>query len=270
MQSSMIGDLAVFFDGQEKASADQLITACEQSVETIAKAWQLSVPEDCRVYLMTSFPSCVFLGAPLGSQILLGLTLPFWYREFKMRWLYAGGWSQRYGKRQVVGIKVPRLIVETPLSMGDSLFVKQENLDQKFLSIVCHELTHACSAHLDLPGWCNEGLAMVSVDRCLGTPSVLPSTLELLKSEEHLGEPGDRINLENQSREQIILLYVRGYWLTRYLVEEQPDLLQEMLAGQIKPADFETRVGDILKLPLGPFWQRIDPFLADHYTQEPI
>jgi len=170
----------------------------------------------------------------------------------------------------VVGIKAPRLIADTPLAMGDSLFVQQEDLDQKFLSIVCHELTHACSADLELPAWFNEGLAMVSVDRCLGTPSVLPSTLELLKSEGNLGEPGDRINLENQSREQIILLYVRGYWLTRYLVEEHPDLLREMLAGQIKPADFETRVGEILKLPPGPFWQQIDPFLADHYTQEPI
>jgi len=270
MQSSMIGNLTVFFDGQEKASADQLITACKQSVDTINEAWQLAVPEDCRVYLMTSFPGCVFLGAPLGSQILLGLTFPFWYREFKMRWLYAGGWSQRYGKRQVVGIKAPRLIAETPQAMGDNLFVKQENLDQKFLSIVCHELTHACSAGLDLPAWLNEGLAMVSVDRCLGTPSVLPSTLELLKSEENLGEPGDRINLENQSREQIILLYVRGYWLTRYLAENEPILLREILAGKIKPVEIETRVGENLNLASDPFWQRIDPFLADHYTQEPI
>jgi hypothetical protein len=269
MQSTRIRNLTVFFDEQEKASADQLITACEQSVETITATWHLAAPADCRVYLMTSFPRCVFFGAPLGSQILLVLTFPFWYREFKVRWLYAGGWSQRYGRRQVVGIKPPRLIAETPMAIGEDLFVKLENLDQKFLSIVCHELMHTFTAVLDLPAWFNEGLAMVSVDRCLGKPTVLPTTLELLSRWGKIEEPTERINLEKQSREQIILLYVRGYWLTRYLAENEPDLLIKMLAGQIEPADFKTRVREILKLPAGPFWQHTDPFLVDHYTQEP-
>jgi hypothetical protein len=54
---------------------------------------------------------------------------------------------------------------QTPDAMGESIFAKEENPEQILLPIVCHELTHACSSHLDLPTWLNEGLAMVSVDR---------------------------------------------------------------------------------------------------------
>lgn len=266
MEIKPINGMKIYYDSDEIKAVDQLAQACERSLQSIKNTWNLAAPQDCRVYLMDSWPRCVFLGAPLGSQILLGLTLPLWYRDFKMRWLHAGGWSQRYGSRQIVGIKAPRLIAETPDAMGESLFVKEEDLEQKFLSIVCHELTHACSAHLDLPIWFNEGLAMVSVDRCLEKQTVLPGTLALLNSEENGGDSADRFNMKTQSREEIILLYVRGYWLTRYLVENNPDLVEELLSEKLSANDFDARIARSLDVSPESFWQQIDPILADHYS----
>ena len=268
MDTQSISGVTLYYDADEKAAADQLAFATERSLQTISDTWQLTVPGDCRVYLMVSWPRCVFLGAPLGSQLQLGLTLPLWYRDFKLRWTFAGGWSQRYGKRQVVGIKAPRLLADTPDAMGESLFVKEEDPELKFLSIVCHELTHACSAHLVLPGWLNEGLAMVSTDRCLGKQTILGSTLELLNTKRNGGHPADRINMQTQSREQIILLYVRGYWMTRYLVENHPELIRELLSGGHSADDFEARIAVALEIPVNKFWHQVDPLLVDHFSPD--
>jgi hypothetical protein len=266
MDTQTLNGMTLYYDAAEREAAEQIAIAAERSIQTINNTWQLPVPGDCRLYLMVSWPRCVFLGAPVGSQILLGLTLPLWYREFKMRWQYAGGWSQRYGTRQVVGIKAPRLIADTPETMGDSLFVKEDNLDQKFLSIVCHELTHACSGHLVLPAWLNEGLAMVSVDRCLGKQTVLSSTLEMLDTRGNGSDPADKISLKTHSREQIILLYVRGYWLTRFLVENRPELVPDLLTEAKSVNDFESRIAGELEVSQDSFWQELDPILAEHFS----
>ena len=266
MQHQKVNGIGLYFESAEKTSAAQLATAVEKSLQAISNTWQLSAPADCRVYLMDSWPRCVFLGAPLTTQIYLGITLPLWYREFKMRWQYAGGWSQRYGARQVVGIKAPRLIIEATETMGESLFVREEDPEQKFLSIVCHELTHACSAQLDLPGWLNEGLAMVSVDRCLQKQTVLPNTIEMLNTTAGDSTPSERIDLRSQSREQVILLYVRGYWLTRYLEETHPEFTQELLETTSTAAEYENRIAVKLGMPGKLSWPQAEEFLVDHYA----
>ena len=70
---------------------------------------------------------------------------------------------------------------------------------------------------------------MVSTDRCLGKPTVLQGTLQLLKEENQEQNDAEKINLNTQSREEILLIYVRGYWLTQYLVETQPELVRKLL-----------------------------------------
>jgi len=266
MDTQTINGVTLYYDPPEKDAADQLAFAIQRSLDMIASTWQLPVPDDCRVYLMVSWPRCVFLGAPATSQILLALTLPLWYREFKLRWLYAGGWSQRYGHRHVVGVKAPRLLADTPQAMGESLFVEEDDLDHKYLSIVCHELTHACSANLDLPSWLNEGLAMVCVDRCLKKQTVLSNTLELLKSEGDGTKTADAINLKTQSREEIILLYTRGYWLTRYLAEKHPETLEAPLRGNLPSKEIEPGIAKALDIPFDHFWEKVDPILIKHFS----
>jgi hypothetical protein len=196
------------------------------------------------------------------------LTLPLWYAEFKKRWHYAGGWSQRYGDRQVVGIKAPRLIAQTPKPIGESIFIIEENLEQKVLSIVCHELTHAFSSHLRLPTWMHEGLAMVSTDRCLGKPTVLRDTLQLLKAENQEQKGAEKINLNTQSREEIILLYVRGYWLTHYLVETQPELVHKLLNERFSHQELEELTAAELGIGQEAFWQEIDQHVVAKYNLE--
>ncbi len=268
MEIIQISGLSLYYDTEEQAVVDEIVLACEQSVEVIRSSWQLPVPHDCRVYVLTSWPRCVFRGAPLGSQILLALTLPLWYAEFKKRWHYSGGWSQRYGKRQVVGIKTPRLIGQTHEPIGESIFTKEVNLEQKVLSIVCHELTHAFSSHLQLPPWMNEGLAMVSVDRCLGRRTVLYETLQLLDGGDQADMSADKINLSAQTREEIVLLYVRGYWLTRFLADTHQDMINTLLKEPRSPQELEGLIAERLKVSQNSFWQEIDQLLVATYNLE--
>jgi hypothetical protein len=268
MKSIPISGLTLYYDQEERESVDEMVIACDRSVQTILESWQLDTPADCRVYILTSWPRCVFLGAPLGSQILLGVTLPLWYAEFKQRWHYSGGWSQRYGERQVVGIKSPRLIAEIPDSIGESIFIKEDDLELKVLSIVCHELTHAYSSHLQLPTWMHEGLAMVSADRCLGKPTVLHSTLQLLQNGEASQTSKGELNLKSQSRDEIILLYVRGYWLTRYLVDTRPDLVKDLLKKKLSRQELEGMIASEIEVSKEEFWQDLDKRIFETYNLE--
>jgi hypothetical protein len=268
MESIPISGLTLYYDATEEEAADEIVIACERSVGTISGTWQMEAPMDCRVYIMTAWPRCVFQGAPLGSQIVLGLTLPFWYAEFKKRWLYSGGWSQGYGERQVVGIKTPRLLAQTPEPIGASIFIREEDLERKVLSIVCHELTHAFSSYLQLPTWLNEGLAMVSADRCLGKPTVLHETLHLLGNGDQVQTSAENLNLKTQSREEIVLLYVRGYWLTRYLADTRPGLTNLLLSKKYSHQELEGLIAAELDIPQNSFWQDIDQRVVDTYNLE--
>jgi hypothetical protein len=268
MESISISGLSLYFNQEESDAVDEIAIACERSVQTIKESWQLEIPDDCRVYILSSWPRCVFLGAPLGSQIILGLTLPLWYTEFKKRWFYSGGWSQTYGDRQVVGIKSPHLFAEIPDSFGESIFIAEDDLRQKVLSIVCHELTHACSSHLKLPIWMHEGLAMVSADKCLGMPTLLPETLQLLNNGDTTENTSGKLALKTQSRDEVILLYVRGYWLTRYLVDNYPDLVTDLLKKRYGQHEIENLIASSLDIPQEEFWQDLDQRVYQSYSFE--
>ena len=268
MESVPISGLTLYYDAAEEEAVDEIVIACERSIGTISSSWNLVAPKDCRVYILNTWPRCVFQGAPFRSQIVLGLTLPLWYAEFKKRWLYSGGWSQGYGERQVVGIKTPRLLARTPEPIGASIFIREEDLERKILSIICHELTHAFSSYLHLPTWLHEGLAMVSADRCLGKPTVLQDTLYLLGNGDQAQKSAQKLNLNTQSREEIVLLYVRGYWLTRFLTDTQPDLVNLLLSKHRNQPELEGLIAAELEIPKDTFWQEIDRRVVGTYDLE--
>jgi hypothetical protein len=268
MQSITTPGLTIYFDPEEREAAQLIQEACQRSTQTIHTSWGLEAPEDCRLYILTSWPRCVFQGATFQTQILLALTMPLWYSEFKQRWQYAGGWAQRYGRRQVVGIKTPRLIAETPLGIGSDIFIKEEDLEDKVLSVLSHELTHAFSSHLVLPTWLNEGLAMVTSDRCFQKQTVRTDTLQLLKGSLPRNTSSDELNLKKQSREEILLIYIRGYWLTRYLAQSSPDLLRDLLKDRKSPPAYESVIAGEYGIQPENFWLEFQRRVLSYFEDE--
>jgi hypothetical protein len=260
-----IDGLTLYFDPADRDNAEPVRQACEKTLRLNREVWGLDAPDDCRVYIMRSWFRFVFHSAPWPWRILLGVTLPLWAPRTRRMWKFAGGWEQRYGKRRAVGIKPPDLLQLADRSMGERIFIQEEDLTRKVQQIVCHELTHALSSHLMLPTWLKEGLAMVAVDRFVGRATVRPETIEsLAKASEGTGPGSYGRRLDPDS---LVQLYVRGYWITRYLDEAWPELLRGLLSSRRSHSELEHKLANALGIDEESFWKRIDPIVVSHFDR---
>jgi hypothetical protein len=259
--------LRLFYDAEEREAAELIGRACARSVPIIHDLWGLETPEDCRVYVLTTFPRSVFVSAPWSWRVLLGITLPLWYPRQRKMWPYAGGWEQRFGRRQTVGIKPPRLLEQAEGSIGARIFYPEADVEEKVGLTTCHELSHAFVAHLKLPAWLKEGHAMVTVDAYAGKPTVRAETLEALEGSP--AQPSARSHRQTSVTDPdgAVYLYTRGYWITRYLNDTQPALLRGLLVSRMPHDTLEEQIAAALDMDRGEFWQRIDPIVVSHFRQ---
>jgi hypothetical protein len=96
---------------------------------------------------------------------------------------------------------------------------------EKFCNTIVHELTHAATAHLNLPFWLNEGVALLVAESALGYGHVKWETLE------NLTIPTKRIGYFHlPSQQDLVQQYSEGYWLTRYLQEQYQGILRKLLS----------------------------------------
>jgi len=260
METRSIKGLTLFFDAKEQEAAELVGHACEQSVELMSELWGLEVPVDCRVYVMTSWPSFLFHSSPWAWRMWLGVTLPLRYGRLQKLWDMAGGWTQCYGKRRTVGVKPPRLLQAVDNRFRERIFVPR-NVEEWVQHNTCHELVHAFTDHLGLPTWLHEGLAMVTVDRLAGRPTVKVETLEVLSRQATGSRQEEGYGRMSLDQEGLIYLAVRGYWVTRYLDETQPSLLRRLLERRL-PHDV---LENTLAAELGMDWSRIDFLVASRF-----
>lgn len=230
-------------------------------------SWQLNIPAECRAYIMTTWRQYLFHAAPRSWQIILTINMPLMKKRFDRLWEYAGGWEQQFGRRHTFGVKPPHLLEAADKSIGELIFVKEEDIDAKVQQNTCHELTHAFSSHLKLPMWLKEGLAMVSVDKYAGKLTVMSETLDMLAN----GNPDSSSRSYRAGRitDQDGLVYevVRGYWLTRYLEDTQPQLLLELLEKRHKPNILEGMMSDAYGMDVDTFWHEINGMIVSHFKQ---
>jgi hypothetical protein len=260
MEMVSIDGVQLYYPVEEIETAQRVESACNKALGLVQAHWGLSAPQDCRVYVMTSLLDFVFHSAPWHWQVLMVITLPLWYfRESKV-WQYAGGYAHRYGSRYVVGIKPLRLLQAGERGMGDQLFIREKDPEARLQHVVCHELTHACSAHLALPNWLQEGLAMLTVDRYFEKPTVRDDSLALFAN---APKPGD-----GRSRAPQVMLYeyMRGYWLTRYIEETHPGFLKETFQQRISHAELAARIAQVYGLTQETFWLQADQMVLEHFS----
>lgn len=55
MKNETVADLRLFYDAEQQEATLIIGMACERSVELLHQRWGLATPEDCRVYVMTSW-----------------------------------------------------------------------------------------------------------------------------------------------------------------------------------------------------------------------
>jgi len=268
MKLSVIGNIALVFNPGEQDTADLISQACEKAITLAQENWGLDPPENCHIYVMTSWLGFVFQSAPWPWRILLAVTMPFWCFRARRTWPYSAAWTQRYGMRVAIGVKPPRLLAQSDKSIGVRMFVEEKDMKVNVQHVTCHELVHACSAHLRLPMWLNEGIATVTTDRFSGRPTIRWETLEFMRSFMPKAVPPTYRQLSRMDGEAIAYHGMRGYWLVRYLEEKRPGFLRGMLSLPRDPKTIEREMASELGMEQEDFWVKIDEVVVDHFERK--
>ena len=164
-----------------------------------------------------------------------------------------------------MGVKPPRLNEVADRTLGRQIFVEEKNADERVRQVAIHELTHAFCEHLRLPHWLKEGVAMVAVDRVVGEETVLRESLDRLARGGDRARPERRMSVRLDP-EALLDLYVRGYWTTRFLDEEQPGLLRELLSRRRPAREIDAMFGAVLGADPQAPWSRIDEVVRSHFA----
>jgi hypothetical protein len=266
MKTRSIRGLTLYFDAPEEEAAGLIGNACERSIDLLRELWGLEVPGECRVYIMTSWLRFLFHSAPWPWRIYLAATLPLRYGRIQRLWNVAGGWAQRYGKRQTIGLKPPRLLRGIDAGLRERIFVHRE-VDEWVQHNTCHELVHACTGHLRLPTWLHEGLAMVTVDRLAGKPTVKADTLEALTRQSPSARPQEGYGGMAVDPDRLLYLAARGYWITRYLADTQTGLLRGLLEQRQSHEVLEGTLAAELGMNREEFRDRIDGIVVAYFAE---
>ena len=265
MKSATIGDVTLVLEPNEQDTTELISSTCEKAIQLAQENWGLGPPEDCRIYVMTSWLRFVFQSAPRPWRVLLAVTIPFWCFRARRTWPYSAAWTQRYGRRVAIGVKPARLLEHSDRSIGVRIFVEEDDAKVNVQHVTCHELVHACSAHLRLPMWLNEGIAVVTVDRFLARPTIRSETLQSIKDFLPKAAPPTYRELSRMDGAAIAYHGVRGYWLVLYLEKERPGFLRRLFSLRRDKRTMEYEVALALGMDPASFWSEIDDVLVSYF-----
>lgn len=219
------------------------------------------------MYIMTTWRGFIFQSAPWIWRISLVISYPFWSKRARRMWPYSAAWTQRYGRRVVIGIKPPRLLEVSDKSIGSLMYVEEQDMNIKIQHLTCHELTHACSAHLKLPAWLNEGLAAVTVDRFLEKQTIRTDTLDLLSRFKPQRRPPTYRQLAHMDGETIAYYSVLGYWFVRYLEEEHPGFLNDLFSSSSDARILDQAIAAQLDVVAADLWSKAPGLITNHFNR---
>ena len=261
--------MQLFFDAGDQETAGWVADAAGQSLSVIRESWGLEPPADCRIYLMTSWRGFIADSAPWYWWPLIIPTYPLWARRIERTWPYSAAWTQRYGRRVAIGIKPPRLLEVSDKSIGTLIYIEELDIQKKINHYICHELTHACSARLSLPAWLTEGIAMLTVDRFLGKPTIRADTMELVRDSLPKAAPPSYRQLSHLYGRELAYHVVRGYWLVKYLEEVRPGFLRPLFLSPRTARTIEEKISAELGIERAALWNQIDDRLAAYFEERP-
>lgn len=266
--SKKIDGITIATNPQEQETVELIEKTCERALQLAQEMWALDPPNYCHMHVMTSWWRFFFQAAPWHWKVLLAVTFPLWAARARRTWPYAAAWTQRLGRRVVIGVKPPRILERSDISIGIRMFVEEKDMSIKLQHVICHELIHACSAHLQLPMWLNEGIATVTVDHYWDKPTILEETLELLRDYQPKTPPPTYRQLSHMQGAAIVYHTTRGYWLTRYLHEQHPDFLRHILAKPQSPQKIIHQLAEQMNSVADTFWQDIDEKLVRYFSKQ--
>ncbi len=264
--------IPVLYSERNEEIAKAISGTFDEIIPLIEKLWGLKVPHNCRFYILDSMLNFVYHSSSWLKKVLLTIFFPLWYPRAKGIWKVSGGWTLRGRKNPACGVKTPEMIQkisESPDSMGKEIFNDVPDMVERAKNFACHEMVHAFSSHLLLPLWLNEGIAQVTVDKWRGETTVPDGSISYLNQENKGGKPSEYSDIKGKERQNLIYQFLRGYWLTRYIMETHPQLIRETMAkGKIGKAAEKTILNHLaqkMDFAVEEFWQKIDGVVVEYF-----
>ena len=247
MQIEVAGTPIIYTE-RHSATALAMAEAVEKTASIVARHWNLTVPKDCQVRMLENWEEFVDNTVPKRLRLLVKLAKPFWRRRAERAFSLSGGWMLPWRGHPSVGVKPPELLIQSETRLGEKLFMMVSDPLEKVKQLTCHEFTHACTAHLRLPPWLNEGLAMRAVDHMVGHPTVLEKTQDIIRFDKFALNSQSYRRIKPGDHDAIIQLYATGYWVTRKLEKENPAVLIDLLKHKRSIRKVSNTVKAALKL----------------------
>jgi hypothetical protein len=240
----------VIYPAKYHDSGMAMAEAVEKTIAIVTEHWHLAVPKGCEVHVLTDLDEFVDQTVPKSLYHLVNLTKPLWQPRAQRAFTLAGGWMLPWPGCLAVGVKPPELVVRSTSRLGERLFVAVSDPLEKVQHLTCHELTHACTAHLRLPPWLNEGLAMRTVDHMVGYPTILETTRAMVQFDQSVLSSRAYRRIKPNDYDSLIRLYATGYWVTCQLEESHPTTLGELLKRKRSIREVTRIVGTTLNTSL--------------------
>jgi len=89
--------------------------------------------------------------------------------------------------------------------------------------------------------------------------------IDLSRSRAKAARSGKYVKLPRITDDEIVYRYARGYWLTRYLLDEHGELLKDLLAKRHKPRALDDKLAAALGTTREQLWPNIDSVVLAHF-----
>ena len=106
---------------------------------------------------------------------------------------------------------------------------------------------------------------MVAADEFLGVRTVRTDTIQSLKHPRQKRAIGRYQDLPRMQKDEIVYQYVRGYWITRYLMDRHAGLLNNLLDKKHSRRTTENMLAGALGLRRRSLWKQIDGIVIQHF-----
>lgn len=242
----MTAGVPIHFGVGEESVAELLGSAVRRVVELLERQWDLAPPSGLNVHVLSDWRRFILESAPRGRRWIARLTMPIWGPRAAQQFAAVGGWAIPWRGAPSVGVKGPGGLRATS-ELGAELFEPVADLEEKLEHVACHELTHAFTAHLRLPGWINEGVAMRAVDHLAGGSTVRMESKERIQEAPRVFRTrAFKLGVRRDPR-RLLEIYATGYWATRAIDESSGDALRETLAESVTRRERHARFVSALR-----------------------
>ena len=157
--------------------------------------------------------------------------------------------------------------MESITVQGIPLFFEPEEWEAA--QFIADALDQSITAHLKLPVWLNEGLAMVAVDRLLQKDTVQRATLDRIGRLPFRRLPRSYRKVSYRNADTLVALYARAYWTTRYLEARRPGLLKRLLGERLRKRAIEDGIAASFAAKPEHFWDTLDDHMRAHFADGP-